>query len=166
MKRLTISRVADANLRVNRKTYINLFIGILVAVFLATATSLCAWGTVRGHEEQMAGRVGWIDMFMLGNDDVTDAQLRRTGFFEEIGHVTVSAVAEGKTVCAGYYDATAEKLLNRTLKEGRLPEKAGEIAAEESALIRLGAWKRQKPAIRSPCPCSPSAAAAKKKRLS
>ena len=85
MKRLTISRVADANLRVNRKTYINLFIGILVAVFLATATSLCAWGTVRGHEEQMAGRVGWIDMFMLGNDDVTDAQLRRTGFFEEIG---------------------------------------------------------------------------------
>ena len=138
MNRLTISRVADANIRINRKAYINLFIGILVAVFLATATSLCAWGTVRGHEEQMAQRVGWMDMFMLGNDDVTDAQLHRSGFFEEIGHVTVNAVAEGKTICAGYYDAAAKKLLNRTLKEGRLPEKAGEIAAEESALIRLG----------------------------
>lgn len=138
MKRLTINRVASANIRINRKTYINLFIGILVAVFLATATSLCAWGTVRGHEEQMARRVGWMDMFMLGNNDVADAQLRRTGFFEEIGHVTVSATAEGKTVCAGYYDETAKKLLNRTLKEGRLPEKAGEIAAEQSALIRLG----------------------------
>ncbi len=138
MKRLTINRVANANIRGNRKAYINLFIGILVAVFLATATSLCAWGTVRGHEEQMAQRVGWMDMFLLDSDDVTDAQLRRTGFFEEIGHVTVSAAAEEKTVCAGYYDATAEKLLNRTLKEGRLPEKAGEIAAERSALIRLG----------------------------
>ena len=69
MKKLTINRVADANLRINRKAYINLFIGILVAVFLATATSLCAWGTVRGHEEQMAQRVGWMDMFMLGSDE-------------------------------------------------------------------------------------------------
>ncbi|MBR3333342.1 MAG: FtsX-like permease family protein [Clostridia bacterium] len=143
MKKLTINRVADANLRINRKAYINLFIGILVAVFLATATSLCAWGTVRGHEEQMAQRVGWMDMFMLGSDEVTDEQLRRSDFFEEIGHVTVSATAEGKTVCAGYYDETAEKLLNRTLKEGRLPEKAGEIAAEQSALIRLGLEEAQ-----------------------
>ncbi len=143
MNRLTINRVANANIRVNRKAYISLFSGILVAVFLATATSLCAWGTVRGHEEQMAQRVGWMDMFTLGDDGVTDEQLRRCGFFEEIGHVTVNAAVEGKSVCAGYYDETAERLLNRTLKAGRLPEKAGEIAAEQSALIRLNLEKAQ-----------------------
>ncbi|MBR2661570.1 MAG: ABC transporter permease [Clostridia bacterium] len=137
MKRLTINRVAGANIRINRKAYVSLFIGILTAVFLATATSLCAWGTVRGHEEQMAQRVGWMDMFTLGSDEATDEQLRRCGFFQEIGHVTVAAVVEGKPVCAGYYDGTAERLMNRTLKEGRMPEKAGEIAAEQSALIRL-----------------------------
>ena len=38
MKRLTIKQVAGANIRINRKAY----------------TSLCAWGTIRGHEEQMA----------------------------------------------------------------------------------------------------------------
>ncbi len=138
MKRLTLNQVARANLRVNRKAYVSLFLGILLAVYLATATSLCAWGTVRGHEEQMARRVGWMDMFLLSGESATDEQLRRCGFFREIGHVTVTSVAEGTNLCAGYYDETAAKLMNRTLLSGRMPEKAGEVAAEQSALIRLG----------------------------
>ena len=137
MSRLTINHVARANLRINKKAYTSLFMGILVAVFLATATSLCSWGTIRGHEEQMAERVGWMDMFTLGSDDATDDQIRRSGFFDQIGHVTVNASVEGIPLCAGYYDDTADRLLNRKLKEGRLPEKAGEIAAEQSALIRM-----------------------------
>ena len=142
MKRLTLNRVARANLRVNRKAYISLFLGILVAVYLATATSLCAWGTIRGHEEQMAQQVGWLDMALMGNGGPTDDQLRRSGFFSgEIGHVTVNATVQDSEICTGYYDETAAKLMNRTLKEGRMPEKAGEIAAERSALIRLGREK-------------------------
>ena len=138
MRRLTINQVAKANITVNRKAYTSLFLGILTAVFLATATSLCAWGTVRGHEEQMAERVGWMDMFVLGNDGATDEQLRRTGYFTELGHVTVNATVEGSTVCAGWYDEAAAGLMNRRLTEGRMPEKAGEAAMERSALIRLG----------------------------
>ena len=138
MNRLTMNRVAGANIRINKKAYISLFAGILTAVFLATATSLCAWGTIRGHEEQMAQRVGWMDMFILGSEGITDEKLRSSGFFREIGHVTVNATVEDSTVCAGYYDAAAAKLLNRTLAEGRMPQKAGEVAAERSALIRLG----------------------------
>ena len=139
MKRLTLNQVARANIRVNLKAYISLFMGILVAVYLATATSLCAWGTIRGHEEQMAQQVGWLDMALMGNNGPTDEQLRRTGFFSgEIGHVTVNATVQDSEICTGYYDETAAKLMNRTMKEGRMPEKAGEAAAEESALIRLG----------------------------
>ncbi len=137
MKRLTLNRVARANLRVNRKAFVSLFLGILTAVYLATATSLCAWGTVRGHEEQNARKVGWMDMLLLGSEDATDEQLRRCGFFREIGHVTVNATVADTNICAGYYDETAEKLMNRTLLSGRMPEKAGEIAAEETALARL-----------------------------
>ncbi len=142
MKSLTLNQVARANLRVNRKAYISLFLGILVAVYLATATSLCAWGTIRGHEEQMAQQVGWLDMALMGNNGPTDEQLRRSGFFSgSIGHVTVNATVQGSEICTGYYDETAAKLMNRMLKEGRMPEKAGEIAAEGSALIRLGREK-------------------------
>ena len=138
MKRLTIKQVAGANIRVNRKAYLSLLGGILMAVFLATATSLCVWGTLRGHEEQMAERLGWMDMFLMGNSHVTDEQLRSTGFFREIGHVTVNAVAEERSICSGWYDETAEKLMNRTLAAGRMPIKAGETAIERSALMRLG----------------------------
>ena len=137
MKNLTLNQVARATIRVNRKAYVSLFIGILLAVFLVTATSLCAWGTVRGHEEQMAQRVGWLDMFLLGNDGPTDDQLRSCGFFQRLGHVTVDAGVKDTNVYTGYYDEEAEKLVNRTLAEGRFPEKPGEIAAELSALIRL-----------------------------
>ena len=98
MKNLTLSRVARANIRVNRKAYVSLFVGILLAVFLATATSLCAWGTVRGHEEQMAQRVGWMDMVSLGNTSVSDEQLRTCGFFQRIGHVTVDASVKDSVV--------------------------------------------------------------------
>ena len=137
MKNLTLNQVARANIRMNRKAYVSLFAGILLAVFLVTATSLCAWGTVRGHEEQMAQRVGWMDMFLLGNDGPTDDQLRSCGFFRRLGHVTVDAGVKDTGVYTGYYDEEAEKLVNRTLAEGRFPEKPGEIAAELSALIRL-----------------------------
>ena len=137
MNRPTVNRIAKANIRINRKAYTSLLLGILTAVYLATATSLCAWGTIRGHEEQMAERVGWMDMILLGSESATDEQLRRSGFFGEIGHVTVNACVEGTAIHAGYYDETAGRLMDRRMKEGRLPEKAGEIAAELSALIRM-----------------------------
>ena len=137
MKRLTLNRVARSTLRVNKKAYISLFMGILMAVYLATATSLCAWGTIRGHEEQMAEKVGWADMFLPGNDGATDEQIRSTGYFRKIGHITVDATVDGSSICTGWYDETANELMNRKLLEGRMPEKAGEIAAERSALIRL-----------------------------
>ena len=143
MKRLTLNQVAKANIRMNRKAYVSLFIGILLAVFLTTCTSLCAWGTVRGHEEQMAQRVGWMDMYMLGSTGPTDDQLRNCGFFQRIGHVMVDAFEKETGLCTGYYDEEAEKLMNRTLVEGRMPEKAGEIAAELSALIRLNLDKAE-----------------------
>ena len=137
MKRLTLRQVARANLAMNKKAYVSLFLGILLAVFLATATSLCAWGTVRAHDEQMAERVGWMDMFLLDSAGPTDDQLRSSSFFSELGHVFVLADVADTAVSMGYYDETGAKLVNRTLKEGRMPEKPGEIAAELSALIRM-----------------------------
>ena len=109
MKKLTINQVARANIRVNRKAYVSLFAGILLAVFLVTATGLCAWGTVRGHEEQMAQRVGWMDMFMLGSESPTDDQLRNCGFFQRIGHVTVDAGVKDTDIYSGYYDEEAKE---------------------------------------------------------
>ena len=114
MKRLTLSKVARANLRVNRKAYISLFLGILTAVFLATATSLCAWGTVRGHEEQMAERVGWMDMYILGGNGGTDEQLRECPLLDlenppAVYHLTLEGLERNADGLYGT-DAVMERL--------------------------------------------------------
>lgn len=138
MKRLTMNQVARANLLHNRKAYFSLAVGILLAVYLASTASLCIHGTLRAKEEQMARRVGRADTLLLNSPDITDEQLRTSGLFDQLGHIHVTAEVEDTGVCTGFYDDTAEALMYRTCESGRLPEKAGEIAAERSALDRLG----------------------------
>ena len=138
MKRLTINRVARANLKFHRKAYISLLTGIFLAVYLVSATGMCLWGMFQAREAQMARQVGWLDAILPDSPQVSDDQLRDSGLFELIGHVYVTASVQGGDVFAGYYDDTAADLLNRTCVAGRLPQAAGEIAAEQSALDKLG----------------------------
>lgn len=138
MKRLTMNQVARANLLHNRKAYFSLAVGILLAVYLASTASLCIHGTLRAQEEQMARRVGLADTLLLNSPDITDEQLRASGLFDQLGHIHVTAEVGDTGIYTGFYDDTAEALMYRTCESGRLPEKAGEIAAERSALDRLG----------------------------
>ena len=138
MKRLTINRVARANLKFHRKAYISLLTGIFLAVYLVSATGMCLWGMFQAREAQMARQVGWLDAILPDSPQVSDDQLRDSGLFELIGHVYVTASVQGGDVFAGYYDDTAADLLNRSCVAGRLPQAAGEIAAEQSALDKLG----------------------------
>ncbi len=137
MKRLTMNRVARANLKHNRKAYFSLAIGIFLAVYLASFSVLCIEGTLRANEEKMARRVGWADTLLPDSPAITDDQLRGSGLFDQIGSVYVTASVEDSKVYTGYYDETAEALMYRHCIEGRLPEAPGEIAAERSALDKL-----------------------------
>ena len=129
MKRLTINRVARANLKFHRKAYISLLTGIFLAVYLVSATGMCLWGMFQAREAQMARQVGWLDAILPDSPQVSDDQLRDSGLFELIGHVYVTASVQGGDVFAGYYDDTAADMLNRSCVAGRLPQAAGEIAA-------------------------------------
>lgn len=138
MKRLTMNQVAKASLKHNRKAYVSLAVGIFLAVYLACAAVLCVYGTLAAKEEQMARRVGWADTLLVNDRLATDDNLRDSGFFDRIGHVYVTAGVKDTEVFFGYYDETAEELMYRQCVEGRMPEAVGEIAAERSALDKLG----------------------------
>ena len=138
MKRLTMNQVAKASLKHNRKAYFSLAAGIFLAVYLACAAVLCVNGTLEAKEEQMARRVGWADTMLINYPKITDDDLRNSGFFDEIGHVYVSACVKDTEVFFGSYDETADALMYRQCLEGRMPEAVGEIAAERSALDKLG----------------------------
>ena len=150
MKRLTMNQVAKAGLKANKRAYLSLVITVFLAVYLAAAATLGCYCTWKARQDEMADRIGYINCFVTDESEITDVQLRRSGLFSRIGHVYLSAVIEETGIYTGWYDEEAEYLLNRRCVEGRMPEKAGEIAIERSALesmrsgLRVGdtvTWK-------------------------
>lgn len=134
MKRLTMNQVARASLKANRKAYRSLIITVFLAVYLATVAVLGCYGTYLAKEAQAADRIGVFDCFMIGQPEMTDEQLRDSGLFSRIGHVYLTAQIEETGIYTGYYDETGSELLRHRCVEGRMPETAGEIAIEQSAL--------------------------------
>lgn len=138
MKRLTMNQVAKANLKHNRKAYFSLSIGIFLAVYLACTAVLCIYGTLEANNEKAAHKVGWADTMIINQPDVTDEQIRSSSLFDQLGHIYVTASVEQSDVFVGYYDETASDLMYRQCVTGHLPQNAGEVAAEQSALDKLG----------------------------
>lgn len=137
MKRLTINDIAKASLRGGKRAYLSLAIGIFLSIFLVTGVAVLADGMNYANQARTARDVGWLNFFVKDNTDITDSELMETGMFSEIGHVYVTACAADTIQYIGYYDEQGAQLLNRRMEEGRMPEKAGEIAVEASALENL-----------------------------
>ena len=144
MKALTLSRMAAARLRANKKAYVSLLIGIFLSVFLVTTLVLCIQGVILAQMERNNKRLGYEDAFLLDTPELTDGDLAEMGYFDTIGHVYVSAGIQDTNIYLGWYDETGADLLGRQVLEGRLPEKAGEIAMERSAMLAIredGQWQ-------------------------
>lgn len=137
MKRLSINHISAASIRANRKTYISLAVGIVLAVLLATVMTLCAFGLIEAREQQVVQTVGQTDCILLDELDITDESLRQSGLFDRIGHQFVAASVVDSNVYLGWLDEAGQDILCRALAEGRMPEQSGEIAIERSALERL-----------------------------
>lgn len=137
MKKLTYSAMAAARLRANKRQYLSLVIGIFLAIFLVTSVFFAAQGFCLARVVQTEKSLGRLDAFLLDEPNISDEQLLASGMFTEVGNVYVTAVLEDSDACVGCYDDTAEVHMNRILLEGRMPERAGEVAAEQGILLAL-----------------------------
>jgi len=137
MKRLTMNQVAAASLKANKKAYFSLAIGIFLAVYLCSASVLGAYGSIKANEQKIIERVGYADGLILNCASVSDETVKNSGYFSRVGKVFVTAQIDKTGQYVGYYDEEAQALLPRAMREGRMPEKPGEIALEESALALL-----------------------------
>ena len=144
MKALTVNRMAAARLRANRKGYISLLVGIFLSVFLVTTLVLCIQGVILAQLERNNRTLGREDALLLDTPELSDRDLTEMGYFDAIGHVYVTAGIRDTDIYLGRYDETGSALLSRQTLEGRLPEKAGEIAMERSAMLAIreeGQWQ-------------------------
>lgn len=137
MKKLTYSAMALARLRANKNQYMSLVIGVFLAIFLVATIFLAAQGFLLAQAEKTNQEVGVMDAFLLDEPSITDQQLLSSGLFPQVGRVTITASLEGADAYLGWYDDTAASHMNRSFLEGRLPEKSGEIAVEQSVLLIL-----------------------------
>ena len=142
MTRLTMTRMALGSLRGQKKRYFSLASGIFLAVFFATALVLASASLGKTMRDDYRARMGEQDVALL-NIDATEETIRQTGIAQRVGTVEVfgeiaaSPEADAARVTFGRYDETAAALAHPACLEGRMPQQAGEIALEASALSRL-----------------------------
>lgn len=137
MKKLTFSSMAAARLRVNKRQYLSLVLGIFLSIFLVTTSFLGVQGLLLAQIEKTDRQMGKLDAYLLDDTRTSDEKLMASGLFSELGHVYVSAQVKNSSIYLGWYDKTAENHLYRTLLSGHMPKNAGEIAVEQGALLSI-----------------------------
>lgn len=134
MKKLTIHRLALADLRANKKDFVLLGIGIFLAIFLTTTVFLALFSLYGYQVKTRQETYGKEDGFLFQAGLLTAQELMDTGLVSEVG--TITQPEEGSASPVGTYDEKAALLLNRQLLSGRLPQAPGEAALDETILER------------------------------
>ena len=142
MKKLTFSSMAAARLRANKRQYLSLVLGIFLSIFMVSNLVFSIWGIYQAELQKRYDKVGYIDLVILDNSIITEEDVHSLDGFDQFGHAYVTGIVTDRNVYVGYYDEAGLPLMNLSPVEGRLPEAAGEIAMELSAMdILEGSWK-------------------------
>lgn len=126
--------MAAARLKANKRQYMSLVLGIFLSIFLISTLVLSVYGIYQAELQKRYDKVGFLDMVVLDNPSTTEEIIRSFDEFERFGHAYISGIVTDKNVYVGYYDEVGFSLMNLKPIEGRLPEAAGEIAIEKSAI--------------------------------
>lgn len=141
--KFSINSIALGNIRERRRQYVLLIAGIVLAIYFAAAVLLFASTMLTSLQEQHYRRLGEQDAIVFNckeaplEDLVTKGILAGYGTAEILGYV----LPDGESMSGGFslavFDETALALARKDTLEGRLPERKGEVALEQSALARL-----------------------------
>jgi len=142
-RKFSINSIALGNLRRRRGRYILLVTGIVLAIYFVAAALLFADTMFTSLREQHYDRLGEQDAIVFDCGEAPLEELISTGIFSEYGTADILSyvLPDGQNRENGFsiarFDQAALTLARKEPLEGRLPEKAGEIALEQSALARL-----------------------------
>lgn len=142
-RKFSINSIALGNIRRRRGNYLLLILGIVLAVYFVAVMLLFADTMFTSLREQHYKRLGRQDAIILNCGGAPLEDLVTGGIFSEFGQVEIMgyALPEDENRENGFslarFDESSLNLFRLKPLEGRLPEKAGEIALEQGALARL-----------------------------
>ncbi len=141
--KLSISTVALGNLRRRRGRYLLLITGIVLAIYFVATALLFGATMFTSLKERHYHHNGRQDAIIFNCREAPLSELLSKGIFSEYGTAETLGyvLPDGQSMQNGFsiarFDESALKLAGKDLLSGRLPEKSGEIALEQSTLARL-----------------------------
>ncbi len=144
-KNLTINRLALGNLKARKKQYTIMIIGILLAMIFSSGVLFLISCMESSSEEIRRQKTGNAYSIFYDSDGIIDPEgdfekqyISEYGYAHIIGYGYADEEKKDRGTTIAYLDEEARDLYYVTLKEGREPEKKGEIAIESDALAMLG----------------------------
>ncbi len=148
MKTLTVNRLALGNIRQRKKQYIMLIIGIILAMIFSSSITLLISGASESYLQSELNQIGKQNVILYypeySEQDYKQFKdknvLSEYGFAHHIGYAYPDGNNSDGVLGAEvtWLDDKAKELSYQTFIEGSYPAKGSEIAAEETALKRLG----------------------------
>ena len=143
-KKLTINKLAFGNLKARRKQYTLMIIGIVLAMIFSSGVMFFLFCLSSSIQELNDKKMGKQDALLNASQNYdTDylfdsGTVREYGFAYVIGYGYTDEKSPEQGTSIARLDDKAEEISYIKAKEGRMPDKKGEIAIEYDALNRLG----------------------------
>ena len=141
--KFSVNSIALGNLRRRRGRYLLLIAGIVLAIYFVATALLFADTMFTSLRERHCNRLGEQDAIVFNCGEAPLEELISSGIFSEygtadiLGYVLPDGQNRENGFSIAHFDETALVLACPETLEGRLPEKPGEIALEQSTLARL-----------------------------
>lgn len=141
--KLTINRLAWNTIKHRKKQYTVLIISIVLAMIFSSGVPFFLSCMGASLEQMQFKRLGRQDQFLMNAQDHPMEQLQQNkavigsfGYLHTLSYIWHEDEQRGTELA--WMDERAQELYFPQLKQGRLPEKSGEIAIEQDALLRMG----------------------------
>ncbi|MBQ7295792.1 MAG: ABC transporter permease [Clostridia bacterium] len=143
-RKLTINTLAMGNLKQRRKQYTILIIGIILAMVFSSGIPFfisCMQTSITETTKRLYGTQDEIYLKAMDVDfekGKLDGYISNYSLAHTIGFAFKDEESNDVGTAVAWLDEKAVEMYYPFLYEGRLPEKAGEIAAERQSLMQLG----------------------------
>lgn len=143
-KKLTVNRLAMGNLKARKKQYTLMIIGIVLAMIFSSGVMFFLFSLGSSIQELNDKKMGKQDALLNASQNYDmdylfeSKTVKDHGFAYVIGYGYTDENSPEQGTSVARLDEKAEEISYIKAKEGRMPEKKGEIAIEYDALNRLG----------------------------
>lgn len=143
-KKLTVNRLAFGSLRARKKQYALMIIGIVLAMIFSSGVMFFLFcmnaSTQEFNDKKMGKQDITINNAQKYEELINAESLEEKGYAYVIGYGFSEDNKEEMGSVITRLDEKAREISYILAKEGRMPEKKGEIAIESDALSRLGLY--------------------------